>query len=61
MTGEGGGPEIDGAGTVLAAASSWVKDNHNPGMDRDAVGTQLAGLLGAERLLWVDVPTFDDP
>lgn len=54
LTGEGGGLEVDGAGTVLAAASSWVNDNRNPGKSRDEIGAALISMLGAERVIWVD-------
>lgn len=54
LVGEGGGFEVDGAGTVLAAASSWVNDNRNPGLTRLQVEKRLLGLLGANRLIWVD-------
>lgn len=54
LVGEGGGVEVDGQGTVLAAASSWVNDNRNPGMSRDDVEEALLVLLGADRVIWVD-------
>lgn len=54
LVGEGGGIEVDGQGTVLAAASCWVNDNRNPGMSRDDVEEALLVLLGAERMIWVD-------
>ena len=54
ITGEGGGLEVDGAGTVLAAESSWVNDNRNPGLDRQQIEDALLDLLGAERMIWVD-------
>lgn len=54
VTGEGGGLEVDGAGTVLAAESSWVNDNRNPDLDRDEIEARLLDLLGAERVIWVD-------
>lgn len=54
ITGEGGGIEIDGSGTVLAAASCWVNTNRNPGLDREALGRSIINLLGARRMLWVD-------
>ena len=54
ITGEGGGLEVDGSGTVLAAESSWVNDNRNPGAGRDEIEAALLDLLGADRVLWVD-------
>ncbi len=54
IVGEGGGLEVDGAGTVLAAESSWVNDNRNPGLDRDEIEGALLELLGGDRFIWVD-------
>jgi agmatine deiminase len=54
IVGEGGGLEVDGEGSVLAARSSWINDNRNPGLGEQEITSVLADLLGAERLLWVD-------
>ena len=54
IVGEGGGIEVDGAGTVLAAESSWVNDNRNPDLDRAEIEEALLAVLGAERMIWVD-------
>ena len=54
LTGEGGGLEIDGVGSVLAAESSWVNENRNPAMSRGEIEEALLSLLGADRMIWVD-------
>jgi agmatine deiminase len=54
LTGEGGGIEVDGAGTVLAASSCWVNPNRNPGRTREQVEAALLMMLGADRMIWVD-------
>lgn len=54
LVGEGGGLETDGDGTLLAARSSWVNDNRNPGLGEGEIADTLAAALGADRLLWVD-------
>ena len=54
LTGEGGGVEVDGEGTVLAARSSWVNDNRNPDLTEVEVGLRIVDLLGADRIIWVD-------
>jgi agmatine deiminase len=54
VVGEGGGLEIDGHGTILAAASSWVNENRNPGRSRAEIEVALAHLLGADRMIWID-------
>lgn len=54
LTGEGGGLEVDGHGTVMAARSSWINNNRNPGLSEAAVSDRLKSALGADRVLWVD-------
>ena len=51
IVGEGGGVEVDGAGTVLAHASSWVNRNRNKG-NKAEVEKLLLDALGAERMIW---------
>ncbi len=52
LRGEAGGVEQDGHGLLIAHESSWVNDNRNPGMTRDAVGAALLQAYGADRILW---------
>jgi agmatine deiminase len=51
IVGEGGGVEVDGQGTALAHASSWVNSNRNPG-SQEEVGKLLLEALGAEKMIW---------
>ena len=51
LVGEQGGVEHDGAGTLLAHASSWVNPNRNRG-DADRVGQLLIGAMGGSRVIW---------
>ncbi len=51
IKGEGGGVETDGAGTLLAHASSWVNPNRNAGT-QDEVEKLLLDALGAEMIIW---------
>ncbi len=51
ITGEGGGVEVDGAGTALAHASCWVNPNRNSGTQEE-VETLLLDALGAEKMIW---------
>ena len=51
VVGEGGGVETDGAGTLLAHASSWVNPNRNAG-SQEEVGELLLQALGAEKMIW---------
>ncbi|MET8622512.1 agmatine deiminase family protein [Kitasatospora sp. NPDC004669] len=52
ITGEGGGIEVDGEGTLMATESSWVNDNRNPGRTRDQIEESFKELLGVEKVLW---------
>lgn len=51
IKGEGGGVETDGAGTLLAHASSWVNPNRNAGTQKE-VEKLLLDALGAEKVIW---------
>jgi agmatine deiminase len=52
LVGEPGGVEQDGAGLLIAHASSWVHPNRNPGLSRAEIGRRLLAAYGAERLVW---------
>ena len=52
LQGEAGGVEQDGHGLLIAHESSWVHENRNPGLSRDAVGAALLDAYGADRILW---------
>ncbi len=51
VVGEGGGVEVDGAGTVLAHESCWVNRNRNKA-GKAEVERLLLDALGAERMIW---------
>ena len=51
IVGEGGGVEVDGAGTVLAHESCWVNRNRNQGSKAD-IERRLLDALGAESMIW---------
>ncbi|MFE6500529.1 agmatine deiminase family protein [Kitasatospora sp. NPDC057738] len=52
ITGEGGGIEVDGEGTLMATESSWVNGNRNPGKSRDQIEASLKDLIGVEKVIW---------
>ncbi|MFF2956606.1 agmatine deiminase family protein [Kitasatospora sp. NPDC057965] len=52
ITGEGGGIEVDGEGTLMATESSWVNDNRNPGVSRDRIEAAFKELFGVEKVIW---------
>ena len=54
LTGEGGGLENDGAGTLMANRSSWVNENRNPGWSETRIEKALLELTGAKRMFWAD-------
>ncbi|MET8544095.1 agmatine deiminase family protein [Kitasatospora sp. NPDC004799] len=60
VTGEGGGFEVDGEGTLLATESSWVNGNRNPGASRDRIEEDLKALLGAEKVIWFQGAAWQD-
>lgn len=51
LTGEAGGIESDGNGTVIAHESCWVNANRNP-EDRDTIERRLLASLGARKMIW---------
>jgi agmatine deiminase len=51
LVGEQGGVEHDGAGTLLAHASSWVNPNRNR-LTQDEVGQRLLVALGGRKMIW---------
>jgi agmatine deiminase len=53
LVGEGGGIEIDGLGTVLAAESCWVNANRNPGKDRAEIEEAILQMVGGDRMIWI--------
>lgn len=54
LVGEAGGIEQDGHGLLMAHESSWVNDNRNPGLTRDAIEARLLAAYGADRMIWSD-------
>ncbi|GAA2829804.1 agmatine deiminase family protein [Kitasatospora sp. CM 4170] len=52
ITGEGGGIEVDGEGTLMATESSWVNGNRNPGKSRDRIEAAMKQLFGVEKVIW---------
>lgn len=51
LTGEGGGVEVDGEGTIIAHESCWVNRNRNR-HDKAGVERLLLDALGAEHMIW---------
>ncbi len=51
---EGGSIESDGAGTILTTSSCLLSPNRNPHLSRAEIERELASLLGAEHILWLE-------
>lgn len=51
VTGELGGLDWDGHGTLIAHESSWVNKNRNP-EPRATIERRLLDALGAEKMIW---------
>lgn len=50
---EGGSIESDGAGTILTTTACLLSQNRNPHLSRHHIEAKLAGILGADRFLWL--------
>ncbi len=51
VTGEGGGIEVDGAGTAMAHESCWINRNRNSGSRAD-IESRLLAAVGAKHMIW---------
>ncbi|KAJ5087512.1 hypothetical protein N7456_011128 [Penicillium angulare] len=50
---EGGGIEMDGEGTFMAAESSVIVPSRNAGLSREQIETELSRLLGIKKFIWI--------
>lgn len=51
LTGEPGGVESDGAGTLVAHESCWVNPNRNQ-LSRNEIERRLLAAYGADKMIW---------
>ncbi len=54
MVNEGGGIEVNGAGTVLLTQTVQLDPSRNPGWSREDVEAELRRTIGATRAVWFD-------
>jgi agmatine deiminase len=54
MVNEGGGIQVDGAGTVLATRTVQLDPGRNPGWSQERVEAELRRTLGVETVVWLD-------
>lgn len=57
---EGGGVHVDGEGTALLCEDSVLDAGRNPDRDRADVECELDGLLGVDKVIWLDGSLTDD-
>ncbi|OQD75406.1 hypothetical protein PENDEC_c007G07060 [Penicillium decumbens] len=50
---EGGGIEMDGEGTFMAAESSVLVPSRNDGLSREEIEAELRRLLGVSKFIWI--------
>lgn len=50
---EGGGIEMDGEGTFMAAESSVLVSSRNEGLSREVIEDELRRLLGVTKFIWI--------
>jgi agmatine deiminase len=50
---EGGGIEVDGAGTAIITESCVLNANRNPGLRKEACEAELKRLLGLRKIIWL--------
>jgi agmatine deiminase len=53
IVGEGGGIEVDGAGTAIITESCFVNDNRNPEVTKNEIENELKRLLGLRKVIWL--------
>jgi agmatine deiminase len=50
---EGGGVEVDGAGTAIITESCVLNDNRNPGVSKAECERELKARLGLDKIIWL--------
>lgn len=53
LVGEGGGIEVDGAGTAIITESCFINKNRNPGVTQTDCEQELKKLLGLRKIIWL--------
>lgn len=50
---EGGGIEVDGKGSLMAAKTSIINDNRNPGLSQEEIEEVITEHLGIKNFIWI--------
>lgn len=53
IIGEGGGIEVDGAGTAIITESCFVNNNRNPKLPKAEIDAEIKVLLGLKKIIWL--------
>uniref|UniRef100_UPI003D946220 agmatine deiminase family protein n=1 Tax=Gordonia sp. B7-2 TaxID=3420932 RepID=UPI003D946220 len=53
LVNEGGGIQVDGAGTVLVTETVQLDPGRNPGLSKSDVEAELARTIGVDRVIWL--------
>ncbi len=53
VVGEGGGIEVDGAGTAIVTESCFLNKNRNPGLTKAECEQEFATLFGVRKVIWL--------
>jgi agmatine deiminase len=57
---EGGSIHVDGEGTVLTTEECLLNPNRNPDLSRAQIEAALREYLGAEKVIWLGLGTYND-
>jgi agmatine deiminase len=57
---EGGGVESDGTGLCMTTRDVALNPNRNPALSEREVESEIAEMLGAERVIWLDKGLLND-
>ena len=58
---EGGGIEVDGRGSFMAAKTSIINDNRNPGKSQTEIEAVITKYFGVTNFIWITGLYGDDP
>lgn len=53
LVGEGGGIEVDGAGTAIVTESCFVNNNRNPDFEKLEIESEMKKLFGLTKIIWL--------
>ena len=57
---EGGSVAVNGEGVLITTEQCLLDPTRNPGLDRAAIGSELAAKLGAGQIVWLGQGLVED-